>query len=444
MSETNRSTSGTHQTAAHRKIWLWTLCFFSLIAGGLTLVLHDEIVRSAASEFSVGRELRMGVHGLTAALFRFQLSGEDRDRSEFQEVARRLSATLADAKRTMPGIVDTATIAYERFLSKSDELLSRTVKAIRKDTATILNQMLEANAAPVISAADQLQKTEKKLKWERLERLNQLQAYTIIVDIGLFILTGLTANRLWKQRPQGRTEKEDRLVALGTLAASVAHEIRNPLTAIKFHLFRLNAALSSSSSANEDFQLISREIERLDRIVQDFLRFAKPSKLNFAYLDADALLRSTRNLLAPELSKRHIEINIDAVQPIKFYADCDQLQQVLVNLTQNAADSMPDGGSITLRARRGATSIRSRNEPVAIVDVADTGAGVPSELERKLFDPFVTTKEGGVGLGLSIAARIVEKHGGLIQYATHPKHGTTFSIILPRERSGIGNENSAH
>lgn len=443
MSETKRSITGTKSITSSNAM-MWTFAFLTLCAIAWTLFLHDKFAELSASDRSVGRELRVGVQLMNAALFRFQLSGDNRDRSEFQQTSRELTAKMTDAKRVMPGLVDDAVIAYEGFLSKSDEFLGDPVKSVRKDTASTLNETLASHAEPVLLAADQLRKREEGARREKLGRFKQFQVYAVVLDIVLVLATAFAAVRVWKTRPRVRTDQEERLVALGALAAGVAHEVRNPLTAIKFRLFSLGSTLGSSVSSHEDFQLIRREIDRLERIVQDFLNFAKPVEPNFSIVEASEMLRLTRNLLTPELDKRSIQVHIDAESPINFSADPEQIQQVLINLAQNAADSMQDGGSITLRARQGAASIRNRTEPVAIVEVADTGAGVPQEIERKLFDPFVTSKEGGLGLGLSIAARIIEKHGGLIQCATNPKHGTTFTVILPRERNGNGSSNSAH
>src|SRR5262249_41587197 len=112
-------------------------------------------------------------------------------------------------------------------------------------------------------------------------------------------------------------------------------------------------------------------------------------------------------------------------------ADAQQLKQVLINLVQNAAESIDRDGRITLRAVRDRDSLGGASLSVAVIEVADTGKGIPSEVRNRLFDPFFTTKEGGTGLGLPIAARIVEKHGGELRYETEPDQGTTFKVLLP-------------
>lgn len=117
---------------------------------------------------------------------------------------------------------------------------------------------------------------------------------------------------------------------------------------------------------------------------------------------------------------------------MRIRVDTGQFKQVLINLIQNAADSIGRDGTVTLRARPGRKRLANGETPVVIFEVTDTGKGIPPHLERRLFDPFFTTKENGAGLGLSIAARIVQQHGGRLQYQTQVDRGTTFGIILPR------------
>jgi signal transduction histidine kinase len=117
---------------------------------------------------------------------------------------------------------------------------------------------------------------------------------------------------------------------------------------------------------------------------------------------------------------------------VNVTADPHQLKQVIINLVQNAADAIGQNGTVTLRARLDRSRLFDRETDVVVLEVSDTGKGIPSEVEKRLFDPFFSTKESGTGLGLSIAAGIVQKHEGLLQYRTQVNHGTTFGIVLPR------------
>jgi signal transduction histidine kinase len=227
-------------------------------------------------------------------------------------------------------------------------------------------------------------------------------------------------------------ERQEKLASLGILASGVAHEIRNPLTAIKFRLFSLRKALPEVAE-NEDASVIRDEINRLEGIVQDFLQFARPSEPKLSKTDVNHILEDVYRLLNPQLQKEAIELKLenDFEKAILMYADAQQVKQVLINLVQNSAESIGRNGTITLRARREIAELDSRTRPVAILSVSDTGNGIPPEVEARLFDPFFTTKEGGTGLGLAVSARIVEKHGGLLRYETEVNHGTTFEVVLP-------------
>ena len=232
-------------------------------------------------------------------------------------------------------------------------------------------------------------------------------------------------------------ERQEKLASLGMLAAGVAHEIRNPLTAMKARLFAAKRVRERDAAEQDDLDVIDREISRLERIVNDFLMFARPSDPSLAEVDAMQPLRDVQGLLAPSLEKNEIRLVVEESQPLPILVDVHQIKQVLINLVQNAADSIGENGSITLRARTDTLRLAGRATDAAVLEVIDTGKGIPAEVQNRLFDPFFTTKAGGTGLGLAIAARIVEKHGGSLRYQSQVKHGTTFGLVLPlkhRER----------
>jgi signal transduction histidine kinase len=240
-------------------------------------------------------------------------------------------------------------------------------------------------------------------------------------------------------------ERQEKLASLGMLAAGVAHEIRNPLTAIKARLFSLQKHLPPDSPLSQHADVIGGEIDRLERIVKDFLQFARPSDPVLALVPAERPLREVQALLAPQLAQRRIHLRLDGTVTALVRTDAEQIKQVLINLVQNAADSIAQDGTVTLRARLESKPLRGVTRPVVVLEVADTGRGMTPEVEKRLFDPFFTTKEGGTGLGLSIAARLVEKHGGLLQYATQVNRGTTFGIMLPRmPDDSTDRQNPAH
>ncbi|MGD1029801.1 MAG: ATP-binding protein [Opitutaceae bacterium] len=230
--------------------------------------------------------------------------------------------------------------------------------------------------------------------------------------------------------------KSEKLAALGTLAAGVAHEIRNPLTAIKARLYTLRRTLTAEDS-NEDVKAITSEVDRLERIVRDVLEYARPSKPALGSLELSAWLREFQAFIKEELSARSIEFSTDIAATAVVRADPNQLQQIMLNLVRNAQEALGGRhGRIVLALRRERAQLRGRDSDVAVLTVADDGPGIPAEVQARLFDPFFTTKAAGTGLGLSIVARLVENQGGEIGFQTGPRMGTRFAVRLPIGEEG--------
>lgn len=231
---------------------------------------------------------------------------------------------------------------------------------------------------------------------------------------------------------QALAERREKLASLGFLAAGVAHEIRTPLTAIKAVLYLQKKKFQAGSSERENVEVVEREILRLERIVNDFIRFARPADPEPAVFNVEDLLLELQNFFTPQLGDSNIQLIMEILAPMRIRADAAQIKQVLINLVQNAADSIGEDGRITLRARPDQKRLANIEKPVVAIEVTDTGKGISPEVEKRLFDPFFTTKEKGSGLGLTIAAQIVQKHGGELEYQTIVNHGATFGVILPR------------
>ena len=306
-------------------------------------------------------------------------------------------------------------------------------------------ELVEANAAPMLELCDRLAAAERDALREFIQSshrsliwLEALLLVSLALLIGLGAVVGFSGYRellapLRIQLRQSRAiiERHEKLASLGTLAAGVAHEIRNPLTAINVRIHSLKRNLLAGSSEQEDAMVIDSEIRRLEGIVQAFLQFARPAEPHFVTVSADSLLARARALLSGQLERAAIQLVLEAPPDIWVRVDPQQIGQVLINLVQNGAESIGRNGVIRLRARPGTARLGGRTRSVVRLEVSDTGRGIPPEVQKRLFDPFFTTKPEGTGLGLSIAARIVEQQGGALEYTTQPGRGTTFSLILP-------------
>ena len=283
---------------------------------------------------------------------------------------------------------------------------------------------------------------KKQLLAEALAMLLRLRL-TILGALGLLFLSGVALAALVYRdmiaplrnqlvETQAMAGQREKLASLGLLAAGVAHEIRNPLTAIKAALFTQQKKFAPGSPEHADVKVVEREIVRLERIVNDFLQFARPAEPEMVGVAADQLLLETKLFFTPQLERNRIQLVVEPSPPLQIQVDPAQMKQVLINLVQNAADSIGHDGAITLRARQARKPLLNGEKSTVILEVSDTGRGISAETQKRLFDPFFTTKESGTGLGLSIAARIVQKHGGVLQYQTQVNHGTTFGILLPQ------------
>jgi len=228
-------------------------------------------------------------------------------------------------------------------------------------------------------------------------------------------------------------ERQQNLATLGTLAAGIAHEIRNPLTSLKARLYTLQKHLKTLPAARKDTDMIGAEISRLERILQDMLSFARPSEPRPETIATETLLAEVHGLMSPYLESREARLVVEPGPALFIRADSGHLKQVLINLIRNAAEAVDAKGTVTLRARVASLLLDGRESQAAVLEVADDGEGILPEVEKRLFDPFFSTKDTGTGLGLPIAARLVEQQGGLLQYQTRPGHGTTFGVVLPRE-----------
>jgi two-component system, cell cycle sensor histidine kinase and response regulator CckA len=222
-----------------------------------------------------------------------------------------------------------------------------------------------------------------------------------------------------------------RLVAVGELTASMAHEFNNPLGIVLGFAQGLLANMDSSDPNYHHVQIISEEAKRCEKLVQELLEFGRPKNADFAWTDVQEMIQKTLDLVQPRAGKSKIEAfaKLEGELP-QIHADPQQLQQVLLNLSLNAVDAMPKGGMLTIAAKQESPSRLT-------ITVADTGIGIEPDVLPRIFQPFFTSKKRrGLGLGLPICDRIVKAHGGRIEVNSIPGEGTRFTIRLPINGSG--------
>lgn len=223
--------------------------------------------------------------------------------------------------------------------------------------------------------------------------------------------------------------QSEKLALVGKLAAGVAHTIRNPLTSVKMRLFSLEKSLRLDAAQKEDLEVISEEIRHIDTIVRNFLEFSRPPKLVSRPTSLSDVVDTTLNLLKHRLESYGVTVEVNRIKRLTpISADPDQLKEALVNLVLNACEAMVEGGRIIVREEEGVMEPAGR---VVVVRISDTGPGVPEMIRDRVFVPFFTTKGEGSGLGLPIAKRIVEEHGGWINLHSPEGRGATFALIFP-------------
>jgi signal transduction histidine kinase len=223
--------------------------------------------------------------------------------------------------------------------------------------------------------------------------------------------------------------RADRLSALGELSAGMAHEIRNPLGAIRGTAEILHDAIAATDPHREFAQIMIREVDRLEGVVRDFLSFARPEEGRREAVDLGQALQEVLVLTRAQAQKVGVAVRVDLIPDLPLIAgNSEQLKQVFLNLVLNALQVMPEGGDLTVRG----TAISDRVR----LEFTDTGPGIPPEFHDRIFNPFYTTRSEGTGLGLAITHRIVTAHGGILSVRSQVGAGATFILELPAGAGG--------
>ncbi len=290
------------------------------------------------------------------------------------------------------------------------------------------------------------------MQWQHIQREYALNQYAEIILFNFIgVVTGVLGDKSRRERERTQQTSEElqrayaelrqtfeqllqaeRLTSLGELSAGIVHEVRNPLGAIKGAVEIIEDELPEDSPRREFADIAKREVDRLDRLVREFLCFARPPQLAKSPANLNDVVNSVRLLIEQNAVAQNVKIvsELDKESPL-VTIDSEQIKQVLLNLAINALQVMPEGGQLTFRTK-------NTNEFLT-VQVEDEGGGVDASIAQRIFDPFFTTKEKGVGLGLSVAYKIVAQHGGKLRII-NGEHGAIFRLTLSKTQ----NEQTLH
>ncbi len=405
--------------------------------------LRSSVTTSQIESSRIADHVQGEVLKLDSLLLKYRSSRSDEDWRSFENEVHMMNSWLDQQKAALAtpeekALLDEIRAASDSYLAAANQIAGG---------ARPLDQLPKVEAAEQrmlnvgLELAHKHHEALARLATSTQHSVTLIQGVVFAALLGLLLLAGWAAVFVYREmiaplrvelmESKALAARREKLASLGILAAGVAHEIRNPLTAIKARLYTQQKALTPGSRERTDAEFIGREIDRLEKIVNDFLRFARPVEPERVPLSPSDLLGAVRELLTPQLRESSIDLVVEHAVETEILADPEQLKQVLINLVQNAAEATGQSGTITLRAVKSRVLLGGRTREVVMLEVEDNGPGIPPDVQQRLFDPFFTTKPSGTGLGLSIAARIMEKHGGALRFRTTANRGTTFGIVLP-------------
>ncbi len=406
------------------------------------LAALNELSRVMTSTLDLDEVLRLAMQGINKIIsveagslllldettneliFRMSLHGDVQKLAPFRlQVAQGIAGWVV--KEGNPLLVSDVN-AEPRYYAKISEHLGLDCRSILCVPLVIRDH--------VIGAIELINKLDGEFATEDLELLNSMAATVGIALENARLYTELAEFTRELERSQDQLIRAEKLAATGKLAASLAHEINNPLQAIHncLHLVMHKSPLAQSKR-QEYLSMAQEEVERLIDLVQRMLNFYRPSKESAALIDIRTILDDVLSLAGKRLQHGKVVVHKDASSPLPpVMGMSNLLKQVFLNIIINAVEAMPEGGDLYIDAgwddKRGELS----------VSFTDTGGGIPIAELADIFDPFYTTKAKGTGLGLSISHGIIERHGGRIDVKSDLGRGSTFTVRLPAGSEGTG------
>ncbi|HKQ62744.1 MAG TPA: ATP-binding protein [Candidatus Polarisedimenticolaceae bacterium] len=397
---------------------IWSrLAFHDLNLRGLSAQLH---VGQSEAERIAATVIRLGGGGLTVDFDRVR---------EQQEVLRRLIQERISARYVIHHVeVCDQAGGSQLFVSRENA-----PAAPSEQDEQLVTVQLKPDAGFVRVGLSQgpmqeeLEALQRKLQW----KMTAASVLALVVLVGglFYVLYLIRKNRMLERA----RESAERASYVGLLASQLAHDIRNPLNAMNMNLQMLEedvrgCAELRAGEALKSLELIQSEIKRLERLVNDFLAYARPVPPRFESHDVNAVIDETVRLLDADFRQHRVEL-LAELEPLLPRVELDETQfkQVLLNLLVNARQVLRDGGRVRVRTRAGASG-------EIVVEIEDNGPGIPAAMRERIFEVFYSSRGGGTGLGLPIARQIIERHGGRIEVDSVEGQGATFRIRLPRRQ----------
>lgn len=337
-------------------------------------------------------------------------------------ITRLMAFSLTDEKEIVVSCIKLKKVILEKNAFSNPDIDKKFVNIVDANEFVCVPLVVKDEAIGVI-CADNIY-NRKPITTEQVELLSIFanRAALAIANAEVYRKLGEKNRQLRETRE--RLVRSERLAVIGNMAAYIAHEIRNPLVTIGGFARILLQEYADHKRVKCNAEIIVEEVNRLENILANIMDFSKPVETVMTLTQINELLESTCSLMRPYFKSVHIQL-VEKFNPEipKIIVDQMQMKQVFINLIKNAAESMPQGGTLTIETN-------AENESIKI-DIIDTGEGMSPKVMQNLFVPFFTTKIDGTGVGLAVSQKIIDDHNGFIKIKSELKEGTTVSIFLP-------------
>lgn len=393
--------------------------------------MSQSVLKENVSSLKAAAELKLALLDEKGFVSNYLLDGDEKWLRLLEEKKQSSRAWFSKAKEVAITEEEKQILRdIDRLYARYNMLRAQVINFYRLGNMTEAKKLL---LSEVRNYLDQLHDKCENLLFINEELIAQAQSRSegfifkirmaVWLAIGIAIALGLSLGFMIFRTITKQVLENEKMASLGKLSAVVAHEVRNPLTAIKMRTQVLKGEVRDAPHWKEDLEVIDEEIVRLERIVDDFMSLAKPLKSNLSTENINSIIDNTVALLHPRIQNQGVEVIKRMGQPVKIKVDREKIKQVILNILMNALEAMPDGGRLEIST--------ALNRDCVMIRIQDTGIGITEKNKGRLFEPFFTTKKEGFGLGLSIVQNIIKMHKGRIKLASEPHKGTTCTINLP-------------